>query len=96
MTSSCFISAADFLLSNASIWAHSLLVSLLGPAGPRSDALLAFVIGILLIVGSSVARALTNLSRKQSRHIAAPGRRAAYGTPAANATPATPSRIDAA
>lgn len=96
MTSSCFISAADFLLSSASISAHSRLVWLLGPASPRSDALLAFLIAILLIVGSSLARALTNLSRKQSGHIAAADRRAAYVTPAANANSAAPSRIDAA
>jgi hypothetical protein len=96
MTNSCLIAAADFLLSNASISAHSPLVSLLGPDSPRSDALLAFLIGILLIAGSSLARALTNLSRKQSHHIPPPERRASYATPAVNASSAKPGRIDAA
>jgi len=96
MTNILLISAADSLLSILYQVTQSRLLSVVAPNSPRADALLAFLIGSLLIAGSLIARALVSLIRRNEGHIA--GRAGAAPFAAADATAGSPSssRTDAA
>lgn len=96
MTNLCLISAADSLLSIVYLVTHSRLFFVLAHNSPRADALLALEIGSLLIVGSSIARALVSLLRRDREHIAGRAEATTFAAPAGTAGSPPSSRTDAA